>query len=360
VRVKVVMQTQKTKAQKKAEREAWRALVKPFEAPVRRKSIFQLVDSLGLYALCWAAVYMALPVSPWLVVPPALLGSGLLVRIFILFHDCCHGALFPSRRANTFWGYLCGVLTFTPFGLWRWEHNKHHAGAGNLDKRGVGDVWTMTVREYREASVWTRFCYRVVRNPLVLFVLAPPILFLVWQRLPSLRSGKNENLSVWWTNLGIAGMAWGMGSLFGWVPYLVIQAGMMMLAGMGGIWLFYVQHQFEDTYWELGERWDYAAAAIRGSSFYRLPRVLQWFSGNIGFHHVHHLSPRIPNYRLQACHESDPYFQQATRLTLLSSLRCAWLKLWDEEERKLISFRRMRELEARRRATPGGGTPAPA
>jgi omega-6 fatty acid desaturase (delta-12 desaturase) len=215
----------------------------------------------------------------------------------------------------------------------------HHASAGDLDRRGTGDVWTMTVQEYLEASRWKRFAYRLARNPFILFVVAPLFLFVVLERLPTGKEGRRERLSVYGTNLGIALMAAGLCWVFGWKAYLLLQMGAMMVAGSAGVWLFYVQHQFEGVYWERGEEWDYQKAALQGSSYYKLPRVLQWFSGNIGFHHIHHLSPRIPNYRLAKCHRSEPLFQTVKPVTLLGSLKCFSFRLWDERARRMVGYR---------------------
>jgi omega-6 fatty acid desaturase (delta-12 desaturase) len=277
-------------------------------------------------------------------VPLAILAGGLLVRVFIIFHDCGHGSFFKSRGANDAVGFISGILTFTPYYHWRWEHAIHHASAGHLDKRGTGDVWTMTVQEYLESSRWKRFAYRLARNPFILFVLAPLFLFIARQRFPSPKASRRERHSVYMMNLAILGMAIALSWTFGIWTYLLIQIIIMMVAGGAGVWLFYVQHQFEGVYWERGEDWSFVAAALEGSSFYKLPRVLQWFSGNIGFHHIHHLSPRIPNYNLEKCHRADPLFQQVKPTTLLSSLKSFSFRLWDEPQKRLISFRRLRQL----------------
>jgi omega-6 fatty acid desaturase (delta-12 desaturase) len=294
------------------------------------------------YALLWYLMYRSLAITWWLTVPLALVAGGFLVRIFIIFHDCGHGSYLKSRRANDIIGFVSGVLTFTPYYHWRWEHAIHHGSVGNLDKRGVGDVWTMTVREYLQSSRWGRFSYRLTRNPFVLFILAPLVMFMILQRFPSRAASPRERRSVWWMNLAIACYVVVLSSIFGIVHYLVIQSIVTMVAGAAGVWLFYVQHQFEDAYWERGDDWDYTAAALQGSSFYKLPKILQWFSGNIGFHHIHHLSPRIPNYNLQKCHEADPMFRQITPMTMLGSLKSLKFRLWDEKAKKLVSFRRIR------------------
>jgi omega-6 fatty acid desaturase (delta-12 desaturase) len=323
---------------------AWKAIVAKYQEPSTWRALWQIINTLVPYALLWYLMYLCRPVSWWLVVPLAILAGAFLVRVFIIFHDCGHGSFFKSRAANDLVGFLSGILTFTPYYHWRWEHAIHHGCAGDLDRRGVGDVWTMTVREYLESSRWKKFSYRLARNPVVLFVIAPMFLFVVKQRFSSPKASPRERHSVYAMNLAILGMAVGLSWIFGIWTYLLIQLIILMVAGGAGVWLFYVQHQFEGVYWERGEDWSYVAAALQGSSFYKLPRVLQWFSGNIGFHHIHHLSPRIPNYNLEKCHQADPLFQQVKPTTLLTSMKSFTFRLWDEPQKQLISFRRLRQL----------------
>jgi omega-6 fatty acid desaturase (delta-12 desaturase) len=325
----------------------WKQIVAPYEEPSVRRAAWQIVDTLGLYVLLWVLMYRSLAVSSWLTLLLAALAGTLLVRVFIIFHDCGHGSFFPSRRANDVTGFIAGMLTFTPYYHWRWEHSLHHATAGDLDRRGTGDVWTMTVQEYLESSRWKRFAYRLARNPIVLFVLAPVFLFVVRQRFPSAKASSRERKSVMWTNLAILGMATALSWLFGLVPYLLIQLTVMMVGGAAGVWLFYVQHQFEDAYWERHEDWNYTAAALQGSSFYKLPKILQWLSGNIGYHHIHHLSVRVPNYNLERCHQSHPLFRGVKAVTLFSSFGATRFRLWDERLRKLVGFRHLKELRRR-------------
>lgn len=310
-----------------------------YQKPVLPRSVWQLVNTLVPYGLLWYLMYLSLGISYWLTAALALLAGGFLVRVFIIFHDCGHGSYFKSRKANDFLGFLTGLLCLTPYFHWRWEHALHHATAGDLDRRGTGDVWTLTVQEYIEASRWKRFLYRLARNPLILFILAPLFLFLVKQRFGSAKAGRRERYSVYWTNLALVAVAAGMSCLFGLKTYLVLQLGVLAIAAVAGVWLFYVQHQFEGVYWERRQEWDFCAAALQGSSFYRLPKILQWFSGNIGFHHVHHLSPRIPNYNLEACHRAEPLFQTVKPVTFFASLKALSFRLWDEQRRKLVSFR---------------------
>jgi omega-6 fatty acid desaturase (delta-12 desaturase) len=289
-------------------------------------------------------MYLSISVSYWLTLPLAILAGGFLVRTFIISHDCGHGSFFESRKANDILGFITGVLTFTPYHHWRWEHALHHSSSGDLDRRGTGDVWTLTVQEYLESSRWRRFAYRLARNPIVLFVLAPLFLFLIRQRFPSPKAARRERHSVYWTNLALFGLAAGLSWVFGIKTYLLIQSTILMVAGAAGVWLFYVQHQFEGVYWERTEKWDYTTAALQGSSFYKLPRVLQWFSGNIGFHHIHHLSPRIPNYHLEKCHDADPLFQSVKPVTLFSSLKSFTFRLWDEQRRRLVGYGHLRTI----------------
>jgi omega-6 fatty acid desaturase (delta-12 desaturase) len=338
-----------TENERQANAMPWKEVVAKYQEPSVWRSTWQIVNSVVPYAVLWYLMYRSLSVSYWLTVPLAILASGFLVRIFIIFHDCGHGSFFKTRKANDVWGIITGVLTFTPYYLWRWEHAVHHASSGDLDRRGVGDVWTLTVREYLESSRWKRFAYRLARNPIVLFVLAPMYLFLIHQRFPTNGTAARERRSVHWTNLAILGVTVAMSAVFGWRAYLIIQFSVVVMAGSGGVWLFYVQHQFEGVYWKRGEEWDYVAAALEGSSFYKLPKLLQWFSGNIGFHHIHHLSPRIPNYNLERCHKSEPLFNTVPAVTLFSSFKSFTFRLWDEQRCKLVGYGHLRAIRRQQR-----------
>jgi omega-6 fatty acid desaturase (delta-12 desaturase) len=320
-----------------------------YQHPSAGRALWQLATTLIPYFLLWYVIYQVVDVSLWLTIPPAILAGAFLMRLFIIFHDCGHGSYFASRSANDIVGFVTGALTLTPYDHWRWQHAIHHGTAGHLDKRGTGDIWTLTVQEYLESSPWRRLAYRLSRNPLVLFALAPFYLFLIDHRFASRNAGERQRRSVRWMNVVFVATAIAMSWIFGLGPYLLIQATIMLVAGATGIWLFYVQHQFQDAYWERGDNWDYTAAALRGSSFYKLPRVLQWFSANIGFHHIHHLSPRIPNYNLQKCHEGEPLFQQVKPLTLWSSLRCLTVHFWDEKSGKLVGYAHVRQLRRQQR-----------
>jgi omega-6 fatty acid desaturase (delta-12 desaturase) len=328
---------------------AWKQVVAKYQQPSVWRSVWQIVNSVAPYACLWCLMYLSQAISIWLALPLAVLAGAFLVRVFIIFHDCGHGSFFRSRKANDIIGTIAGFLCFTPYFQWRWEHSLHHATSGDLDRRGTGDIWTLTVQEYLEASRWKRFAYRLARNPLVLFVVAPLFLFVIQQRFAFPRGGKRERTSVHLTNVVLLGMVAGLIWIFGWRVYVLLQLVIMMVAGSAGVWLFYVQHQFEGVYWQRRENWDYARAALQGSSFYKLPKILQWFSGNIGFHHIHHLSPRIPNYHLERCHKAEPLFQTDKPVTLSSSLKSFAFRLWDERRHKLVGFRALKALRLERK-----------
>ena len=316
----------------------WKQIVARYQKPSTLRATWQIVNTLVPFLALWVLMYFTMSISWWLTVPLAILAGAILVRAFIIFHDCGHGSFFKSYTANHIVGAISGVLTFTPFYYWRWQHAIHHSSSGDLDRRGTGDVWTLTVQEYLESSRWKRFSYRLARNPVVLFVIAPLYLFLVHQRFPSLKAPARERYSVYWTNLAIGTLAAIGIAVFGLKAYLIIQLIILTTAGGLGVWLFYVQHQFEGVYWERRGEWDYVQAALQGSSFYKLPRILQWFSGNIGFHHIHHLSPRIPNYHLEKCHRDEPLFQTIKPVTFFGSFKSLTFRLWDEQKRKLVGF----------------------
>ena len=328
--------------------DVYAALAK-YEKPDRRRAIVQLVDTLvpyfGLWAVMIALVRGGFPYGWTLAL--AVIAGGFAVRIFIIFHDCCHGSFFASRRANTILGFVTGIITFTPYEAWQQPHAIHHATVGDLDRRGVGDIPTMTVDEYRAAPWRTRLLYRLLRNPFVLFVLGPPALFVVYQRLPHPNSGKRERRSTWWTDLALAAVVAAAIATIGLRTYLLIQIPVMAVAGVAGTWLFYVQHQFPGVYWARHESWDAYRASIEGSSYYKLPKLLQWVTGNIGIHHIHHLRPRIPNYHLQRAYDETPATHVPHPLTLFESLKCARLQLWDEAGGRLIGFGALKTLSPR-------------
>jgi omega-6 fatty acid desaturase (delta-12 desaturase) len=260
------------------------------------------------------------------------------VRVFIVFHDCSHGSFLASRRANAWLGVTLGLLLYSPFVRWRHDHAVHHASSGDLDRRGVGDVRTLTVGEYRGLPLKRRLGYRLIRNPLLMFGLGPVIAMVIGPRIVARGARPHLRRSVIGTDLALAVIVGSLCWLIGWRDYLLVWAPAALLAGSIGIWLFYVQHQFEDAYWEAGGAWSYADAALRGSSYLRLPKVLQFLTGNIGLHHVHHLNARIPNYNLQRAHDENPIFADIPTLSLCDGLRAVRLKLWDEDRRRLVSF----------------------
>ena len=316
----------------------WQKLVAPYQTPDLWRSWGQVANSILPYLLLWALMVWSLKISYWLTLLLAIPAAGFMIRIFILFHDCGHGSLFKSKRTNAIVGMLTGILTFSPYDRWRHDHAIHHATAGNLDRRGTGDVLTLTVEEYQALKTWKKLFHRLINHPLVLFTIGSTSVFLIGHRFSSRTAGKRERYSVYWTNLALSGILLLMSALIGFKAYLLIQLPILFLGTSVGVWLFFVQHHFEGVYWARQEHWNFVAAALQGSSFYKLPRILQWFTGNIGFHHIHHLSPRIPNYNLERCHNENPTFQQVKPLTLLSSLRCSKLHLWDENQQKLVGF----------------------
>ena len=301
-----------------------------------RHSLWQLANTFVPFVLIWFLMYQSLAYSYWLTLLLAPLAAGFQLRIFIIFHDCGHNAFFKSRQANVIVGFICGVVSFTPYYHWRHFHAIHHATTGNLNRRvdgdilpmkiekytqNNGDVLTLTVNEYRQLSASERRIYHLYRQPALFLILVPLLLFLVVHRFANPRAARREKHSVYWTNLALGSLLLSLGLLLGFGPLLIIELPILLLSSTVGVWLFYIQHQFEETYWQEEGDWNYTSAALQGSSYYRLPRVLQWFSGNIGFHHLHHLNPRIPNYNLQKCHEASPLFQQAKVLTMRDGLK---------------------------------------
>ncbi len=319
---------------------SWRALVAPYLVPSARRALLQLLTTALPYLAVMTGMLIALNygvLAGMLLLP---VGAFLLVRLFIIQHDCGHGSFFKSDWANGLLGRALSLLTLTPYAFWRRDHAMHHATTGNLDRRGDGDVTLLTLAEYRALPLVRRIAYRLYRHPLVMFGVGPAWLILWCLRVPkgSPWHRWRDWLSIVGTDAALAALITTLVLLLGPLPVLLGWLPVMLLSATIGVWLFYVQHQFETAYWESRSRWDFQAAALRGSSFYDLPRVLHWMTGNIGFHHIHHLASRIPNYRLRECHEANPAFQAAPRLTLLQSLRCARLALWDAEHRKLVPF----------------------
>ncbi len=324
----------------------WKKLVAKYHKSNKLKSSWQLTNSFVLFIAFWLLMYFSLEWNYLFTLLLSFPAAGFLSRIFIIQHDCGHGSFFNSKKVNDFWGMFCSIFTFTPYHHWRKSHAIHHASVGKLEHRGIGDVYTMTVKEYLSRTKWGRLKYRLYRNPLFLFVIIPTILFLVVYRFPNFKQKEMRSVyaSAYLTTIVIALLAGGMIWLVGLKAFLIIQLPITIITSTAGAWLFYIQHQFEDTYWENEKGWDYTTAALYGSSYYKLPKVLQWFSGNIGFHHIHHLSPRIPNYKLEKCHNENPALQTDSVLTLKKSFKSIFLSLWDEKKKKLVSFRYLKNL----------------
>jgi acyl-lipid omega-6 desaturase (Delta-12 desaturase) len=322
----------------------WKAIVSKYAGPDVRVSLWQLFSTLFLL---FSAVYIAFWLmdyawwaSALMVIPIA----GLQTRTFIFMHDCAHGSFLPWPKANDAVGFITGVLTFTPYQAWRREHAIHHASSGDLDRRGWGDVTTLTVAEYQALSRWGKIKYRVYRNPIVLFGVGP-LHLMVLQRfrfMPSEAAGAKQLWNIWMTNAAMVGLAIIAYMVLDWRSVWLLYVPGFYVAGAVGIWLFYVQHQFEEAYWERNKTWDYATAAITGSTHLKLPAVLNWFTGHIGLHHVHHLGPKIPNYKLKKAHEENPVFQEAPVITLKTAWKSLRLALWDEERGRMVGFRELR------------------
>jgi acyl-lipid omega-6 desaturase (Delta-12 desaturase) len=321
---------------------SWRAALAPYAQPRLGRSLLDLGTSVVPYLGLLVAMHWLLGVSVLLVLLVSVPAAGFLVRTYIVFHDCAHGSFLPWKKANAWLGAACGLLVFTAFARWRHQHAMHHASSGDLDRRGGGDVPTLTVAEYRALSRRGRLGYRLFRNPIVMFGLGPLWAMILAPRFISRDARPRIRRSVWRTNIALAVAIGVLCWLLGWEDFLLIEAPSALLAGSVGIWLFYVQHQFEDAYWQCSDSWCYDDAALKGSSHLRLPRVLQFFTGNIGLHHVHHLSTRVPNYNLQRAHDAYPAFHHVPALTMWDGMKCVRLKLWDEERGRLVTFREAR------------------
>ncbi|WP_028547555.1 fatty acid desaturase [Paenibacillus sp. UNC451MF] len=321
------------------EQDGWRKDIAPYERPRIKNSVWQIINTVVPFFLLWYLAFMSLSVSYWLTLLLAIPAGGFLIRIFIIFHDCCHKSFFRNKTANEIVGTITGIMTCCPYNQWRHSHSVHHATSGNLNKRGTGDIWTLTVEEYVASSFLKRLVYRLYRNPLVMFVIGPIYIFLIDYRFNRKNAGFKERMNTYITNLSIAGSAALMCWAIGWQAFLMVQGPIFFISGAAGIWLFYVQHQFEDTYYENEENWDYVQAALKGSSFYKLPKILHWITGNIGFHHIHHLSPRVPNYYLEEAHNANPVLRDVNTITLLTSLRSLKFRIWDEKSKQFIGFK---------------------
>lgn len=307
-------------------------------------SVRQLINTLGPLALLWTAAYFSLSVSYWLSLPFAIAAAGFVVRTFIIFHDCCHQSFFKNRLANEIVGTITGVITLCPYHQWKTTHSIHHATSSNLDKRGTGDMWIMTVDEYAAASPWKRLGYRFYRNPFVLFCIGPAYVFLFDYRFNRKAAKRREKINTYITNALLVGLYALLIWAIGWQAFVLVQAPVFFFSGLAGFWLFYVQHQYEDSYFEHEDEWSYVKAAVEGSSYYKLPKALQWITGNIGFHHVHHLNPRVPNYLLETAHNDTPPLHQATTISLRTSLNSLRFRLWDEQRKTFVSFKQFHRL----------------
>ncbi|MGG0688618.1 fatty acid desaturase [Bacillus safensis] len=322
-----------------------RKQVGQFSGADSKKSIIQLFNTFIPFLGLWFLAYYSLNISYLLTLFFAVIAAGFLVRVFIIFHDCCHQSFFKQKPLNHLFGFLTGVLTLFPYLQWQRDHSIHHATSSNLDKRGTGDIWLLTVKEYQEASAWTKFRYRFYRNPFVMFILGPIFVFLLKNRFNVKNARKKERWNTYFTNVSIIVLAAATCLLFGWQEFLLVQGPIFLISGSIGVWLFYVQHTFEDSYFEADEHWNYVQAAVEGSSFYKLPKLLQWLTGNIGYHHVHHLSPRVPNYLLEHAHDQSEPLQNVPTITLKTSLESMKFRLWDEETKAFVTFREARQAK---------------
>lgn len=318
-----------------------------FQTPVLWRSLWQAGSSLVLFIAVCALMYLSVAVSYWLTLCLVILAAGLVVRIFVIQHDCGHGSFFRSRRANDAFGMICSIITLTPYAHWRRQHAGHHANWNNLDRRSSGmDIYSscLTVAEYRALARWRRLCYRLVHHPSVSSVLLPPLVFLFLYRVPfdTPKTWTRERRAVYATNAMVGAAIIALGLLVGFERVLIVQLPIMVIASIVGVWIFSVQHRFDTALWQRQAHWSAEAASLRGSSYLRLPRVLQWFTANIGFHHIHHLNPRVPNYRLQACHKAIPALQGVQTLTIWGGLRALSFVLWDESRQEMITFRMAR------------------
>jgi acyl-lipid omega-6 desaturase (Delta-12 desaturase) len=317
---------------------SWQQIVMKYNYPNSWMNWWQVINSVVPYIGLWILMVYSLEVSYWLTLLLSIFAAGFLVRIFILFHDCGHGSFFKSDLMNRIVGIPLGLLAFTPYHRWHRDHKIHHTTVGNLDKRGIGDVQILTVEEYNQLSRWGKFSYRFYRHPLFLIGIAPLLLFLIQHRIPKSYMNWKEHIYLQLSNITIIGGIWLIIWAIGWKAFLMIQLPIIYIASVHGVWLFYVQHQYKTVKWVRSDRWDYKSIALEGSSFFKLPKVLQWFTGNIGFHHIHHLSPRIPNYKLEKCHRENPIFQNVEPITFISSLQSLGLRLWDEKNERIVGF----------------------
>ena len=336
--------TTSTKDTYQSFKQQWRSIVAKYQEPSVARSAWQIINSFVPYFVCWALMYLSLSVSYWLTLALALPTAGFLVRIFIIQHDCGHGSFFKNAKTNDIWGAISALLCATPYYYWKHDHALHHASNGNLDRRGHGDIWTMTVEEYLTSPWYKKLGYRIYRNPAVMFGVGSFFLFIIEYRIPPRKGTTRDRISVLRTDLALLGVVAFMHFTIGIPAFVMIQAPIFFFAAAAGTWLFYVQHQFEGVYWARDEEWDIVDGSMKGSSYYRLPKVLQWFTGNIGFPHIHHLSSKIPNYFLERCHKENEALQQVHQLTIWSSLKCLRFRVLNEQTGELLTFSQLRAL----------------
>lgn len=316
----------------------WITVISRYNRPYKLKSWWQIINSVGPYIILWAVMVKTIEISYWLTLVLAVPAAGFMVRIFIIFHDCGHGSFFKSQKMNKIIGIITGLIVFTPHHKWHHDHKIHHQTVGNLDKRGTGDVKTLTVEEYLKLSTREKFSYRFYRNPLFLFGIAPILLFTIQHRFTKKYMSVKEKIYVHLTTLIIAAAISGLVIVMGWKTFLLIQLPVLYIATVHGVWLFYVQHQYRDVLWEADADWDYKTTALRGSSCLKLPKVLNWFTGSIGYHHIHHLSPRVPNYNLRKCHHENTIFQSVKPMTFFSAPESLFLRLYDVKKKRMVRF----------------------
>jgi omega-6 fatty acid desaturase (delta-12 desaturase) len=316
----------------------WMDIIRRYNKPDALRSWWQIINSVGPYIILWVLMIKSLEISYWLTLLLSVFAAGFMVRIFIIFHDCGHGSFFKSKRLNKIIGIITGLIVFTPYHKWHKDHKIHHQTVGNLDKRGTGDVKTLTVEEYQKLSKWDRFSYRFYRNPFFLFGIAPILLFTIQHRFTKKGMTGKEILYVHLSNLALLAAIAVIIALIGWKTFLLVQLPILYIATVHGVWLFYVQHQYRHVLWTKTENWDYKSTALQGSSLFKLPGLLNWFTGNIGYHHIHHLSPLIPNYNLKRCHKENRIFQEVKPITFMTAFESLLLRLWDEKRQIMVKF----------------------
>ncbi|MEH7455025.1 fatty acid desaturase [Gottfriedia acidiceleris] len=328
----------------KENQKSLRKQIIPYEKSNLKASIWQMINTFIPFIFLWYLAYKSISISVVLTIFIDIVAALFLIRIFIIFHDCCHQSFFKNKTANKVLGTITGVVTLFPFSQWKHSHSVHHATSGNLDKRGIGDMWVLTVEEYVSATFWTKIQYRLYRNPLLMFGLGPIYIVLISNRFNTKNAKLKERLNTYLTNILIVGVSALFCYIIGWENYLIVEGPIFFISAVLGIWLFYVQHQFEDTYFEEDANWEYVKAAVEGSSFYKLPKLLQWITGNIGYHHVHHLSPRVPNYNLESVHNNTLPLQNVPTITLKTSLTSLKFRLWDEETKQFVGFKDIKSI----------------